>query len=244
MKPLIGITAATYTAPETGWDYNRVYVACIKAIEDAGGLPVLIPVSVDESILREIYARLDGLLLPGGSDINPDIYGETAGPLTRDIDDARDHAEINLAQWAVDDDLPLLGICRGHQLLNVALGGTLVQDIPSEVGTDIVHDISREQPGVLARDEVRHEVRIDPDSHLASVLGATAIHVNTLHHQAVEKPAPAARVTAFAPDEIIEALELPGKKFALSVQWHPEDMYEHDEAMRRLFRAFVAAAST
>lgn len=239
MPPLIGITTSNFTSPTTGWAYNRAYVACIQAIEEVGGLPVLIPVSVDEATLRGIYDRLDGVLLPGGGDVRPDWYGEQCHPLTGNIDDPRDRAEIQLARWAEAEDRPLFGICRGHQVLNVAYGGTLVQDIPSEVGTSVIHTIPDRTP----RNTLMHEVRLDPSSRLAAIIGANVVKVNSIHHQSVDKPAPNARVTAFAPDEVVEALELPDKKFILSVQWHPEDLYRDDEAMKRLFSAFVQAAN-
>jgi len=238
LLPLIGITTARYKSPETGWMYNRAYVPVIQAIEEAGGLPVLIPVSLGDDALRAIYARLDGVLLPGGGDVDPAYYNALKHPKTGQADDARDHVELNIARWAVNDDLPLMGICRGHQVLNVALGGTLIQDIPAQIGTQITHDFPNDRP----RGNHAHIVNVDPSSRLASILGTTAPMVNSLHHQSVETAPPDACVTAYAPDSVVEALELPEKHFALSVQWHPEDMYQEDESMKRLFRAFVEAA--
>ncbi len=236
MKPLIGITTASFTS-DTGWEYNRAYVAVIQAVEEAGGLPILVPISINDEALREIYERLDAVLLPGGGDMRPNIYGAEMNPLTDNIDDARDHAEINVIRWAVDDDLPVFGICRGHQVVNVALGGTLIQDVPSEIGISIPHNITE------PRNARAHEVTIDPGSRLASIIGATSIKVNSLHHQSVELTAPDACVTAYSPDGVVEALEMPHKKFVLSVQWHPEDLVQDDPAMKRLFRAFVEAAA-
>ena len=236
MKPLIGITTSTFTT-EQGWEYNRAYVAMIQAVAEAGGLPVLVPISIDDEALRGIYERLDAVLLPGGGDMRPNIYGAEAHPLTDNIDDARDHVEVNLTRWAVDDDLPVLGICRGHQVVNVALGGTLIQDVPSEIGSGILHNVT------VPRDSRPHEVNIDPSSRLASILGTTTIAVNSLHHQSVGVAAPDTCVTAYSPDGVVEALEMPQKKFVLSVQWHPEDLYRDDPAMKRLFKAFVEAAA-
>jgi len=238
LQPLIGITTARFQSPSTGWLYNRAYVAIIEAVADAGGLPVMIPVSVSDDVLRAIYARVDGVLLPGGGDIDPVFYNAAKHPNTGEADDARDHAEITVARWAVEEDLPLLGICRGHQVLNVALGGTLVQDIPAQVATDITHDF----PSNVPRGNPAHPVQIDPTSRLASILRTTSPVVNSLHHQSVETAPPNACVTAYAPDGVVEALELPDKHFVLSVQWHPEDMYTENDSMRRLFRAFVEAA--
>ena len=239
MPPLVGITTGIFVHPTRGWEYNRVYVPVIRAVTDAGGLPVLIPVSVNDEVLHGIYGRLDAILLPGGGDVRPSVYGAETHPLTHYIDDARDHVEIQLAQWAARDDLPLMGICRGNQVMNVAFGGTLVQDIPSQIETTFQHDISEGMP----RDTLLHEVEIDPTSRLASIVGETRWKVNSLHHQSVERPAPSLCVTAHAPDGVVEGLEMPDKKFVLSVQWHPEDLYEHDPAMTRLFRAFVEAAN-
>jgi putative glutamine amidotransferase len=238
LGPLIGVTTARFKSPETGWLYNRAYVPIVQAVEEAGGLPLLIPVSIQDETLRAIYARLDGILLPGGGDVDPAYYNALKHPKTGEADDARDHVELTVARWAFADDLPLLGICRGHQVLNVALGGTLVQDIPVLVGGQITHDFPNDVP----RGNHAHTVTIDPASRLAAILGTTTPVVNSWHHQSVETAFPGACVTACAPDGVVEALEAPDKTFVLSVQWHPEDMYRDDDAMKRLFRAFVEAA--
>jgi putative glutamine amidotransferase len=236
-RPLIGITAASFH--DNGKLYHRGYAPNAEAIAAAGGLPVYIPPGLPDDLLHGLYARLDGLLLPGGPDVRPAEYGQAPHPKSYGIDDARDALELTLARWAVADDRPVLGICRGHQVLNVALGGTLMQDIPSQWQTTLTHDLADGLP----RATRLHEVTIAPDSHLAAVLGVTRTPVNSLHHQSVQEPAPGARVTASAPDGIVEALEVPGKQFVLSVQWHPEDLYGEDPAMARLFTAFVAAAA-
>lgn len=235
-RPLIGITASTIL--HFGRPYNRFYLANHLAVERAGGLPVAIPAGLREDTLRALYERLDGVLLPGGSDVDPAIYGQQPHPTTYGIDEARDQAELTLARWTVADDRPLFGICRGHQVINVALGGSLVQDIPSQVTTTLRHDQPDEEP----RTNRLHEVSIDPTSRLAHILGATRLTVNSLHHQSVAQPAPGAHISAHAPDGIIEALELPDKRFALSVQWHPEDLAPDDTVMAALFESFVAAA--
>ncbi len=238
MQPLIGITTASSIDPNSGLLYSRAYQPIIRAVERAGGLPLLIPTGLSESTLRALYDRLDGVLLPGGPDIDPAYYGEEAHPTVR-IDAARDALEVPLVRWAAQDDLPLFGICRGHQVINVALGGSLIQDIPSQVPTTVLaHDIPDKQP----RDRTTHDVAIQPDSRLATIMGTTKIGVNSLHHQAVERAAPGMVVTAVSPDGLVEATELPGRRFALSVQWHPEDLYENDETMLRLFKEFVDAA--
>ncbi|MFN8377650.1 MAG: gamma-glutamyl-gamma-aminobutyrate hydrolase family protein [Anaerolineae bacterium] len=235
-RPLIGITAASFIVK--GKPYHRGYAPNSGAIAAAGGLPVYVPPGLDDDVLRDLYSRLDGLLLPGGPDVRPDRYGQAQHPMTQVIDDPRDTLEITLAQWAFEDDVPVFGICRGHQVLNVALGGTLVQDIPSIVGDNLTHDISDDTP----RSTRMHDVDIDADSRLSGILGTTHVSVNSIHHQSVLEVAPAARVTANAPDGVIEALEVPGKPFMLSVQWHPEDLYSNDPTMARLFESFIAAA--
>jgi putative glutamine amidotransferase len=235
-RPLIGITSSSIIVDNK--PYNRMYAPNAQAIARAGGLPVYIPTHLDDDTLHELYQTLDAVLLPGGPDVDPSYYGEERHPLTIHIDAPRDSLELTMAKWAVADDMPVLGICRGHQVLNVALGGTLVQDIPSEIHTPLQHDI----PDTLPRSTRIHEIAIDTNSRLASILGQTHLSVNSLHHQSVEKAAPGAVVTATAPDGVVEALEVPDKAFALSVQWHPEDLYQNDAAMARLFAAFVEAA--
>jgi putative glutamine amidotransferase len=238
MQPLIGITTAEWVRPDTGWVYNRMYQPIALGVARAGGLPVYIPTGIDEPTLRAIYARLDGVLLPGGPDVDPALFGESRHPKLGEVDAPRDSIELPLVRWAVEDDLPLFGICRGHQVINVALGGTLVQDIPTQLETTINHD----QPNEVPRSARVHNVAIDPDSRLAALMGATQVSVNSLHHQSVGQPAPNTCVTAYAPDGVIEALEIPDHRFALSVQWHPEDLAANDGTMQRLFDAFVAAA--
>lgn len=237
-RPLIGITAYTRKLQNSPWDYDASYASNATAIEKAGGLPVLIPAKVSEETLRAIYDRLDGVLLPGGGDVDPTEYGADKHPTTDNIDHDRDRTEMTLARWALQDGKPTFGICRGIQVMNVALGGTLLQDIPSEVQTDLTHDLPRGEP----RATVLHEVTLELDSRLGQILGAQRVPVNSLHHQAVSKPAPNVRLTAYSPDGIVEALEVPSHPFMLAVQWHPEDMVDDDERMLELFKAFVAQA--
>ena len=236
MRPLIGITTADFEL--NGNPHHRSYARNAWAIADAGGLPVYIPTGLDEDLLRELYERLDAVLLPGGPDVDPAYYGAHRHPETKIVDDARDSLELTLARWTYADDRPLFGICRGHQVVNVALGGTLIQDIPSEVKTDLSHDTPNEMP----RGTLQHGVQLSPESRLASILGTTQVSVNSLHHQSVERPAPGVNITGYSPDGIVEALEAPDKQFVLSVQWHPEDLYDDDDGMKRLFESFVEAA--
>lgn len=211
------------------------------AIEKAGGLPVLIPAGLETATLRQIYERLDGVLVPGGGDINPQQYGAAQHPLTAGIDDYRDAIESQVIRWAVEDDRPVLGICRGNQMVNVALGGTLIQDVPSETATPITHN---HKAGATPLVHHAHPVTVNPQSLLANILGAPETEVNSLHHQAVDQIAPGLKAVAWGPDGIVEALEMPGKRFVLSVQWHPENLVDDDPAMLNLFKTFVAACET
>jgi putative glutamine amidotransferase len=235
VRPLIGVTTAAVTN-ENGLTYNRAYSPIARAVARAGGLPVLIPTGLDEETLHALYERLDGLLLPGGPDIDPAHYGEAPHPTTV-IDAERDALEVPLTRWAVDDGVPLLGICRGHQVVNVALGSSLVQDIRSQLPeTTLPHD--QEPP----RGRPSHDIAIAPDSRLARIVGGVHLAVNSLHHQAVRQAAPGLRVTARSADGVIEATERAGPGFALTVQWHPEDLADSDPAMLALFEALVEAA--
>jgi putative glutamine amidotransferase len=232
-RPLIGISASLRQTSH-GEVFIQAYTKNAQAIERAGGLPLLISPETSPEARAELIRRLDGLLLPGGEDINPARYGADAHPKTGTAVDARDHSEIALVHAALDADLPLFCICRGHQVLNVALGGTLVQDIPDLIDTELVHWVRD------PRTERPHRVQVDPQSKLAGILGATDVSVNSIHHQAIYTVAPGLITTAHAPDGIIEGLEVPGRRFALSVQWHPEDLTD-DPMMQGLFDAFVAA---
>ncbi len=237
-KPFIGIPASPYNKPGRTWQYNIAYAPNITAIEQAGGLPIIIPASVSIQTLDEIYQRLDGVLLPGGGDVNPQIYGQEAHPTLDSVDDVRDALEIRLTRKAVEDDLPLFGICRGIQVMNVALGGTLIQDIPSMVEGAVRHTIDKEKEG---RGKRLHSVRIEEGTHLETIFSEPILPVNSIHHQALGDVAPGAVVTAYSEDGLKEGIEVPDKHFVVGVQWHPEDMQD-DPHMRELFKAFVDAA--
>lgn len=237
MRPIIGITTTIDTRPDTGRSYHSVYAPNAFAIERAGGLPVLIPAGLDELTLRALYERVDGLLIPGGGDINPACYGAEPHPKTTLINDQRDSTEFTVIRWAYAEDRPLFGICRGNQAVNVALGGTLTQDIPSLIPTTLIHDTGPDKPQVLS-----HDVEIMADSRLAQIAGSLRLPVNSLHHQCAQQVAPGLVVTARAADGIIEGLEAPDRYFFHSVQWHPEDLVANDPAMHRLFESLVSAA--
>ncbi len=240
-RPLIGITTAYSRGPNEDEDIPRYtsYTRVAEGVAAAGGLPVLIPCSVDDETLRALYDRLDGVLLPGGSDIDSKYWGEELHPTAYGIDPHRDHAEITLARWAVADNRPLFGICRGHQVVNVALGGALIQDIPSMCDSELSHNNFLPIP----RKQRSHVIGVQQDSLLHRVTGLlNAAPVNSIHHQAVRAAAPGMKAVAYAPDGLIEATEMPDKRFVLTVQWHPEDLTD-DEAHFALFKAFVRASA-
>lgn len=225
MQPIIGVSRCSRLD-----DY-------LASIEQAGGRPRVLEVS--ESA-KKVLSEIHGLLLTGGGDVDPVFYGEERHPATEDAEPGRDEFELDLARRAVDSGVPLLAICRGAQVLNVATGGTLVQDIPSEVKTDLAHTI--EQP----KNAPAHDVAVVPGSKLHQILGdaVTAAHtcrVNSRHHQSVGKLGTALAATATAPDGVIEAIEAPAAEFCVGVQWHPENFWRTGE-FRGLFEAFVAIA--
>jgi putative glutamine amidotransferase len=207
----------------------------------AGGLPVLIAPNVGQETLRHIYERIDGVLLAGGGDIQPALYGMDSSHLAHEVDRERDLAEINVVHWAAADDKPLFGICRGCQVINVALGGTLYRDIQAEYPgyNGIDHALWDKFP----RDHIAHTVSVEPTTHLAAVIGVSRPPVNSLHHQALRDIAPGLAVSAHAEDGLTEGIEIPRARFFIGVQWHPEELYDTSEPMRRLFVAFIDASS-
>ena len=225
MKPTIGISRCSRLD-----DY-------LASIEQAGGRPRVLEVSESAGkVLDEIH----GLLLTGGGDVDPVFYKEDRHPATQDAEPGRDEFELDLARRALDGGVPLLAICRGAQVLNVAAGGTLVQDIPTAVATEFAHTI--DQP----KNEIAHDVLVTPGSKLHQVLGeaVTAAHtcrVNSRHHQSVATLGRTLTASATAPDGVIEAIEAPGAEFCVGVQWHPENFWRTGE-FRGLFEAFVAIA--
>jgi len=209
----------------------------IDALETAGAAVVLFPLGVQESTMRVLFERVDGLFLAGGGDVNPACYAAEPHPKTEGIDGLRDAAELTYARWALEAAKPVFGVCRGTQTLNVAAGGTLIQDIPSFFPTSIRHQYYPDFP----REHVAHEVATVGGVRLAGLLGNEA-RVNSFHHQAVEHVAPGFSVAARAEDGVIEAIERDSETFTIGVQWHPESLVVTDPAMLRLFTAFVTAA--
>jgi len=238
--PLIGIStmddhdAAGVHAPR--FSNNESYS---KAVQAAGGGPILIPHQEEPAELRRIYEVLDGILLPGGLDIHPKYFGQDPHPALDPVDVGLDVAETTMLPWALEDDMPVLGICRGEQVLNVVMGGTLIQDIYTEYPTTIDH---RESFKRKIRDYLAHDIAVDPNSRLRGFVDADRVWVNTSHHQSVDRVAPGLVATAWSPDGIIEAVESPNHFFVMAVQCHPEELWRKHQWARNLFGAFVRAA--
>jgi putative glutamine amidotransferase len=233
--PLIGLTTSAERT-DKGVDRAFLNAAYIHAIERAGGVPVLLtPFHSGASLAR---LRLDGLLLTGGGDIDPARFGEAPHPKTSLVSPERDELELErVTRQAIESGVPVLAICRGLQVVNVALGGTLHQHVPEAFGDDIAHS----QRG--ARSFASHEVTVEPGTLLANLAGGERIRVNSFHHQAIKDLGDGLKPVAWADDKVIEAVELPGARgFVLAVQWHPEELVEHDPAARALFEALVRTA--
>lgn len=236
MRPLIGIPCHADYADGTKrpiYSNNRAYV---HAVEHAGGVPILIPFLHDFRMFDTLLPRLDGLLLSGGIDIDPALYGEAPHPLCEQPDKELDDIELKLANWALQEDIPTLGVCRGMQILNVALGGTLYQDIHAQRPHSLHHSHRH-----MSRDYLAHRVNVLPGSRLAQLLGPDSFMVNSLHHQAVHMPGHDVVISGTADDGIAEILEVNGHRFILAAQFHPEEIYLKESASARLFAAFVQA---
>jgi putative glutamine amidotransferase len=239
--PIIGISgrAEPFHPPLSPLIYGTPQ-GYVTAVREAQGLPLVFPPILEETDIPHVLATVDGVILSGGGDIAPSVYGEPESDLALGIDSARDRAEIALAHEALRVGLPILAICRGIQVLNVVLGGTLYLDIEKQVEGALPH---RPEPGQPLTEGPQHTVAIAPDSKLADIAGEESIVVNSFHHQAVRRVGRDLIVTARAPDGVIEALEHRDHPFCVGVQWHPEIVASTDQVMTRLFSAFVRAAA-
>ncbi|MEI7770525.1 MAG: gamma-glutamyl-gamma-aminobutyrate hydrolase family protein [Chloroflexales bacterium] len=237
-RPIIGVSCMN-SSDGSGSALMAVRPTYLRAIEAAGGAPVLIHLTDDLSVTRSLYELCDGILLPGGDDVDPAYFGEEPHEHLGDVDRQRDEVEIALARWTREDKKPLLGICRGIQVINVAFGGTLYQDIPSQLPGSSDH---RANVKVSQWDLLTHSIALAPDSWLAEHLSTDEVMGNTMHHQSVKEPAPGMRVVGRAPDGVIEALEGTGQQLVVAVQCHPEHLWSSAETRwLRVFEAFVAA---
>jgi putative glutamine amidotransferase len=212
------------------------------ALARAGAVPVMVPLlQDDEATLRALYDHLDGLFLAGGVDVDPEVYGQQRHELCGRTDTARDAVELKLARWAADDGKPVLGVCRGLHVINVAMGGTLWQDCGALFPGSIKHDYFPTQG--FERDHIAHTVDVSGDSRLAAALGSGTVEVNSMHHQGIRKLGDRLQASAVAPDGLIEGIESKGDGFLVAVQWHPEALAEEDTGTTELFRAFTSACA-
>ncbi len=241
MRPLIGITCSRIVGGAWGqyspghfMDY--AYEEYGQAIHNCGGASVIIPVPQNKESFQTIFDRLDGLLLSGGPDLNPRFYGEQPLMGLGEVDEELDRMELEAARMAFQKDLPILGICRGIQILNVSQGGTLYQDIPGQVQESISHT-QKADKSVLT-----HSIQIEVKTLLYNLFKRKEIWVNGKHHQAIKDLAPGLVVSARATDGTIEAVEHTSRKFVIGVQWHPEGTWKNDIYSKKLFRAFIKAA--
>lgn len=243
-RPVIGI--ATQTLPgvpgerQPCWLMGRSY---IEELRKVGAVPWVIPlIPHDADTLHEIFSRLDGVFITGGVDVDPCCYGEPKTPLCGATDPDRDAVEIALLKHALAGQLPVLAVCRGIQILNVACGGTLYQDVSTQVPAALKHDFfpTPERP---SRKYLAHDITVKGGSRMRHILGDAVVPVNSMHHQAIKDLAPGLAATAFAPDGIIEGVEGTGSQYLVAVQWHPEELTETQPGMARLFTTFADAAS-
>jgi putative glutamine amidotransferase len=227
-RPIIGIT--TYGRDEDSrFRLPCLYVDCVRR---AGGAVVLIPPGDDSN--DEVLAVVDGIILAGGGDMDPAIYGGRNHETIYSVDAERDHTELALARRIIGTDVPTLGICRGHQVLNVAMGGTLHEHLPDVVGDTVPHRLPPREP-------TEHGITVDPQSRLAAILGESHFSAASWHHQATRDVAAGLTVVARAPDGTIEACEMPGHPWLFTVQWHPELTAHGSPTQQRLFDALVDA---
>jgi putative glutamine amidotransferase len=237
--PIIGLTTRKDLTPG-GLPAVMAQQSYIHAIIQAGGAPVLIPSDLPEAGWRELHGRLDGILFTGGGDIAIEHFGGQPHPKVAEVDEARDALELGLARSAAESGTPFLGICRGIQVVNVALGGTLYTDIFDQLEGALDHSCA-DADLPEGRTRLIHPVHIDEDSQVGQIIRVSDLQVNSLHHQGIKDLAPGLRTVGFAPDGLIEAVEISNHPFAIAVQWHPEWLTKHESA-QRLFKAFVDAA--
>jgi putative glutamine amidotransferase len=233
--PLIGLTGGLTHNP-AGSDLCQVGQAYVTAVRQAGGIPLLIPTGLNEDALPALVARLDGILLTGGGDLDPALFKGAPHPRVYGVSPARDALELRLVKETLAAGKPLLAICRGIQVLNVAFGGTLHTDIQDQVPNALKHDWFPDYP----RDRLSHTVSLKCSSPLHDIFGQDDIPVNSLHHQGLARVGSGLEAIGFAPDGLVEAVSVKGAAFALGVQWHPECLPD-DPGMQALFQALVDA---
>lgn len=232
-KPLIGLTPY-HDTDNHDIKMRPTYLRTLKA---AGAIPVVMPLEASEDDLKQLTDELDGFLFAGGPDVHPFLFGEETREGCGNVSKERDQMELTLLPLILALGKPVLGICRGIQILNIGLGGDIWQDIPSQVKRDF--PIAHSQP--FYYNMPSHTVTLSDDSLLSSIAGKSELKVNSMHHQAVREVAPGLVATAWSPDQLVEAIEMPGYPFFLGVQWHPEYLWEKDDVALRMFQTFVDA---
>ena len=245
MRPLIGVPTQTLQAIDDippdlprSWVMNHKYFDALTLVDAA---PIMVPLLArDEPTLRAIYERLDGVFLAGGVDIDPASYREDKLDVCGRTDPDRDQVELQLTRWAIEDGKPVLGVCRGMQVVNVACGGSLLQDVEQASARFLKHDYFPAQG--FARDHLAHEAMVTPGSFLHHVYGGATILVNSMHHQGIRELGHDLAATVRAPDDLVEGIEGTRENFLIGVQWHPEMLIEGDAGTRRLFTEFRDAA--
>jgi len=234
--PIIGVTSTrSHTHPNS--ELFTISIKYTTALVNAGACPLVIPLDCTEAGLESLFPRLDGVLFTGGGDVHPRHYGDAQSELVKEVDEERDRVEFSLLDKALKTSLPFFGICRGLQVINTGLGGTLYEDMPAQNPALLRHAYYDDYP----RDYPAHTVRIESGSRLQRILDTESLAVNSLHHQGIRRLAPGLKATAFAPDGLVEGIELADFPFALAVQWHPEWL-QSQPPQQSLLRAFVAAA--
>lgn len=245
-RPIIGVPTQTLQAidgiPEGlphSWVMNHRY---FLALTEVGALPWMVPLlDQDPDTLRGIYQKLDGVFIAGGVDMHPASYGEEVHRLCGRTDPSRDAVELLFARWALEEGKPIFGVCRGMQVINVVAGGTLYQDCGEQFTGSIKHDYFPNAG--YERDYLAHEIRLVEGTRLHAIYGSSEGRVNSMHHQGIKRLGGGLRVSAYAPDGLMEALEDAGDhRFAIGVQWHPEMLMGQDAPTHRLFEAFVQSA--
>ncbi|MEY8354466.1 gamma-glutamyl-gamma-aminobutyrate hydrolase family protein [Lachnospiraceae bacterium 54-53] len=232
-KPLIGLTPSH----DTDNDDIKMRPTYLRALKAAGGIPVVMPLEASEEDLKQLAEDLDGFLFTGGPDVHPFLFGEETHAHCGNVSEPRDRMELSLIPLVLEQRKPVLGICRGIQVLNIALGGNIWQDIPSQ--TEREFPIAHSQP--YSYRMPCHTVSLAEDSLLARISGCSSLKVNSMHHQAVKDLGRGLTATGYSPDRLVESLEMPGYPFFIGVQWHPEYLWEKNEEAFRLFQTFAEA---
>ncbi len=235
--PIIGITAGR-SQNEKNTSVISLTEAYVIAVLRAGGIPVIIPTGLNQDHLETLVSHIHGLIITGGPDIDPARFNGESHPRIRGVDVDRDNMEVDLTHQAVDLGKPFMGICRGLQIVNVALGGSLYTDLQDQFPTHPKHDFYPDWP----RDHIAHTVTVRPGSLLENIVRIPTLEVNSLHHQGIKILAPGLVSDATAPGDLIESIEVPNHPFGLAVQWHPEWM-PTSLPMQALFRALVEASA-